>query len=289
MRVLLVCVIVHFVSACALAQAPKEITNSIGMKFVLIPGGTFKMGSPPSEEGSLDDEVQHEVTISKDYYLGAFEVTQSQYQQIMGKNPSIFEGKKMVDRIPPKKHPKTGRTIEEAVKNPIDTNNYPVDSITKLDAIEFCKRLSRLPEERKARRGYRLPTEAEWEFACRAGSNKAYSFGDRPELLKDYSWFSGNSNNHTHPVGEKMPNAWGLYDMHGNVWEWCSDWYGDYSKTAVTDPTGPREGTSSAMRGGGWGDEAAACRSATRNRLNPYSEFARLGFRVALSPSGTPK
>ncbi|MFM7737787.1 MAG: formylglycine-generating enzyme family protein, partial [Planctomycetota bacterium] len=160
------------------AQTPKEITNSIGMKLVLIPKGTFQMGSPPSEDGSQDNERQHEVTLTRDYYLGAFEVTQAQYEKVMGKNPSYFQGKMVEQRIPAKKPPQTGRTIEDEKIIPVDSSNHPVEQVSWDEAVEFCKRLSALPEERKAGRVYRLPTEAEWEYACRAGSQTAFYFGD---------------------------------------------------------------------------------------------------------------
>ncbi|MFM9065023.1 MAG: formylglycine-generating enzyme family protein, partial [Pirellula sp.] len=175
----------------------REITNSIGMKLVLIPKGTFKMGSPESEEGSNGDETQHEVTISKDYYLGVYEVTQAQYEKVMGANPSYFQGEE----------------IEGS------SSNHPVELVSWEDAVEFCKKLSDLPEEKAAGRVYHLPTEAQWEYACRAGSKSRYSFGESSKSLGDYAWFYGNSKGQTHPVGEKKANAWGLYDMHGNVWE----------------------------------------------------------------------
>ena len=144
------------------AQTPKEITNSIGMKLVLIPKGTFMMGSPESEEGrDKNDETQHEVTISKDYYLGVYEVTQAQYEKMMGKNPSYFQGAKVGN----------------------ENANLPVEKISWDDAVEFCKKLSDLPEEKKVGRVYRLPTEAEWEYACRAGSKTAYSFDDEEGLI----------------------------------------------------------------------------------------------------------
>ena len=250
------------------AQSPKTITNSIGMKLVLIPKGTFQMGSPIEEAGADDDEEQHQVTISKDYYLGVTEVTQGQYEKVMGTNPSYFQK----------------RVIRKS-----DSSMYPVEQVSWEDAVEFCKRLSDLPEEKAAGRVYRLPTEAEWEYACRAGSKTAYSFGEGSKSLGDYAWFDGNSNNQTHPVGEKKANAWGLYDMHGNVWEWCSDWYGDYPKGAVSDPVGPREGSVRVFRGGGWYNGAADCRSAVRFWNGPSSRNDYGGFRVALSPSGIPK
>lgn len=296
----------------AMAQASKEITNSIGMKLVLIPKGTFQMGSPIEEdgadndeeqlvspiedEGADNDEEQHQVTISKDYYLGVTEVTQGQYEKVMGTNPSYFQK----------------RVIRKS-----DSSMYPVEQVSWEDAVEFCKRLSDFPEEKKAGRVYRLPTEAEWEYACRAGSKTAYGFGASSKSLGNYAWFENNSgikeldsdallakmkNNTgeysdtllsagcaTHPVGEKKPNAWGLYDMHGNVWEWCSDWYGDYPKSAVNDPTGAKEGSNRVRRGGSWYSEAAYCRSALRYRFYPSSRINDIGFRVALSSPGIPK
>jgi formylglycine-generating enzyme required for sulfatase activity len=150
-----------------------------------------------------------------------------------------------------------------------------------------CSWLGNSP--RIAQQSYRLPTEAEWEYACRAGSKSAYSFGESSKSLGDYAWFGGNSNGQTHPVGEKKANAWGLYDMHGNVWEWCSDWYGDYPKGAVSDPVGIREGSYRVLRGGCWSNEAANCRSANRVRITPDDRNDYLGFRLALSSSGIPK
>jgi formylglycine-generating enzyme required for sulfatase activity len=250
------------------AQSPKTITNSVGMKLVLIPKGTFMMGSPIEEEGADDDEEQHQVTISKDYYLGVTEVTQGQYEKVMGTNPSHFQK----------------RVIRKS-----DSSMYPVESVSWKDAVEFCKKLSELPEEKKAGRVYRLPTEAEWEYACRAGSKTAYSFGADSRSLGDYAWFGGNSGQQTHPVGEKKANAWGLYDMHGNVWEWCSDWYGVYPKGSVSDPSGPSEGSGRVLRGGSWYLGAADCRSAFRIRRGPSLRLNDGGFRVALSSSGIPR
>jgi formylglycine-generating enzyme required for sulfatase activity len=250
-----------------LAQATKEITNSIGMKLVLIPAGTFTMGSPESEQYRFEDEAQHEVTISKDYYLGVYEVTQAQYEKVIGKNPSDFQGKKVGGQ----------------------NEDLPVEQVSWDDAVEFCKRLSEFPEEKKSGRIYRLPTESEWEYACRAGSKTAYSFDDEPGLLPEYGWFGRNSSGRTHTVGLREPNAWGLYDMHGNVWEWCSDWHDEYPKGAFSDPSGPNEGSNRVDRGGGWGHEAAYCRSASRDGIPPGYRFNCLGFRLALSSSGIPQ
>ncbi|MFN5103768.1 MAG: formylglycine-generating enzyme family protein [Planctomycetota bacterium] len=250
------------------AQTPKEITNSIGMKLVRIPKGTFMMGSPESDLNRQNNETQHEVTISKDFYLGVHDVTQAQYEKVIGKNPSHFQG--------------------AVVSN--ENADIPVENVSWDDAVEFCKKLSDLPEEKKAGRLYRLPTEAEWEYACRAGSKTAYSFDDEEGLLPEYGWFKRNSSNRTHTVGLLESNAWGLYDMHGNVWEWCSDRYGEYPKGAVSDPTGPKEGSYRVIRGGCWNDEAARCRSASRGWLGPSYRGDSLGFRVALSsPSGIPR
>ena len=249
------------------AQQPKQITNSIGMKLMLIPKGTFMMGSPESEQGRFENETQHDVTISKDYYLGVYEVTQAQHEKVMGKNPSHFQG--------------------AIVGN--ENADLPVENVSWEDAVEFCKKLSELPEEKKAGRVYRLPTEAEWEYACRAGSKTAYSFGADSKTLGDYAWFGGNSGQQTHPVGEKKANAWGLYDMHGNVWEWCSDWYGVYPMGSVSDPSGPSEGSVRVYRGGCWSGGAAFCRSAVRLWFVPSNRIDDYGFRVALSSSGIPK
>ena len=243
------------------------ITNSIGMKLVLVPKGTFMMGSPESEERRRKDETQHQVTISKDYYLCVTEVTQGQYEKVIGTNPSSFQG----DTI-------KGRSF-----------NHPVERVSWEDAVEFCKKLSDLPEEKKAGRVYRLPTEAEWEYACRSGSKSAYSFGESSKSLGNYAWFGENSKGQTYPAGEKKANAWSLYDMDGNVWEWCSDWYGDYPNGAVSDPVGPRGGSSRVARGGSWGNGAADCRSANRDGNVPSFRDFSLGFRLSLSPSGIPQ
>ncbi len=249
------------------AQTPKEITNSIGMKLLLIPKGTFMMGSPETEKGRQENETQHEVTISKDYYLGVHEVTQAQYETVMGKNPSHFQG--------------------AIVGN--ENADLPVENVSWDDAVEFCKKLSDLPEEKKAGRVYRLATEAEWEYACRAGSKTAYLFDDEEGLLPEYGWFNRNSSNRTHTVGLLEPNAWGLYDMHGNVWEWCSDRHGEYPKGAVRNPTGPKVGSDRVCRGGSWDFEAANCRSAFRNWNYPSLRLDYYGLRVALSLSRIPK
>ncbi len=174
------------------------------------------------------------------FMMGVHEVTQSQYEAVMGSNPSHFKGP-----------------------------DNPVETVSWDDAVAFCRKLSDLPAERAAGRAYRLPTEAEWEYACRTGTTTAFSFGDDEKDLGKYAWFNGNSSNTTHAVGKKLPNGWGLYDMHGNVWEWCSD---------RTDA-----GSSRVSRGGGWYDSAGVCRSASRNFYDPSFRNFLLGFRLALS------
>jgi formylglycine-generating enzyme required for sulfatase activity len=228
----------------------KTFTNSLGMKFVLIPAGTFKMGSPKGESGREDDERQHRVTISKPFYLQYTEVTQGQWQQVMGKNPANFK--------------KCGK-------------NCPVERVSWEDAQEFIKKLNRMEKTDK----YRLPTEAEWEYACRAGSTTRFSFGDDEAKLEQFAWYENNSGDQTHPVGQLKPNAWGLYDMHGNVWEWCQDWFGKYPTRSVTDPTGSASGERRVLRGGSWGYDARFIRSANRGHDNPGIRYNHFGFRVA--------
>jgi formylglycine-generating enzyme required for sulfatase activity len=224
-----------------------KIKNSIGMQLKFLSGGTFTMG-----EGG----AAHEVTLSQPFYMGVHEVTQSQYEQVMGSNPSHFTGR-----------------------------SNPVESVSWDDAVKFFRRLSALPEEQAAGRVYRLPTEAEWEYACRAGTDTEYSFGDNASGFSTYAWFTDNSNRTSHPVGKKRANAWGLYDMHGNVWEWCADWYGNYRRGAVTDPRGPRSGSGRVYRGGCWNDGAGNCRSASRYADTPDRRGNGLSFRLVLSPS----
>jgi formylglycine-generating enzyme required for sulfatase activity len=227
------------------AEPPKELTFDLGdgvaMKLILIPAGKFVMG-----EG--DD--QHEVTLSKPFYMGVTTVTQAQYRAIMGTSPSRFEGK----------------------ANPMDTVSWN-------DAVEFCKQLSE-----KARRTVRLPTEAEWEYACRAGTKTRFSFGDDQADLGDYGWYMDNAGDTTHPVGQKKPNPWGLYDMHGNILEWCSDWCAVYAEGPATDPTGPATGDAHMLRGGGWSYDAQHCRAAFRFwDLPDHSGY--VGFRVVAAAS----
>ena len=231
--------------------ASKEpFTNSLGMKFVYIKPGTFMMGSPSSEADREDDERQHRVTLTKGYYLQSTEVTQGQWQAVMGDNPSRFKS--------------CGA-------------DCPVEQVSWDDIQEFIKKLN----QRDSDYQYRLPTEAEWEYAARAGSESRFCFGDSDETLKEYTWFEDNSGGKTHPVSEKRPNKWGLYDMYGNVWEWCQDWYNeDYPGGSVTDPRGPSSGDARVLRGGSWGHFAGDCRSADRGGYGPTNRFLNQGFRL---------
>ncbi len=263
------------------AAQPKEITNSIGMKLVLIPAGKFLMGSPKDEKERFHGEVQHEVSITKPFNLGVYMVTQAEYEKVMGNNPSYFSPK--------------GDGKDEV--EDMDTSHFPVEMVSWEDAIAFCKKLSELPEEKKAGRVYRLPTEAEWEYACRAGTKTVFHYGD--SLSSKQANFDGNDPyggadkgpnlNRTAKVGSYAPNAFGLYDMHGNVWEWCQDWYngGYYKNSPKEDPPGPAQASDRVVRGGSWYSHGWDCRSAGRHRLGPASRFASLGFRVAAVQSGS--
>ena len=232
------------------------ITNSIGMKLALIPAGEFLMGSPDSDsEAESGEKPQHNVQITKPFYLGVHEVTQGQYQQVMGSNPSRFK--------------QSGETA-------------PVETVSWEEVQEFCRKLSALPTEKAVRRQYRLPTEAEWEYACRAGSTSRYYFGDSAANLDSHAWHSGNSGATTHPVGQKQPNAWGLYDMHGNVLEWCNDWHGPYQSAAVRDPGGAGQASVRVLRGGGFGNNVSDCRSALRTGAPQGSRNPDDGFRVVV-------
>ncbi len=226
---------------------PVEITNSIGMKLNLIPPGEFAMGSPKSELGRDDDETQHLVKITKPFYLSVHEVTQAQYERVMGKNPS---------------------RSKDAAK--------PAETVSWDNSVAFCGKLSDQEGDQ-----YRLPTEAEWEYACRAGTTTAYSFGNDVSEFGDYAWYRDNSEDTTHPVSQLKPNAWGLYDMQGNVSEWCQDWYHPYeSLKVVSDPTGPSSGGARVVRSGSFSYPPLYVRAANRVSSLPDTRVHFLGFRV---------
>jgi sulfatase modifying factor 1 len=235
-----------------------SITNTIGMKLNKIPAGTFTMGSPEGEEGRSDHETQHPVTISKAFYMQTTEVTQGQWKAVMGTEP--WKGIQYVKEGP----------------------NYPASYVSWDDAVAFCKKLS----EREGKT-YRLPTEAEWEYACRGGTETRWSFGDDEKVLGGYAWYNKNAwgirEKYAHQVELKKPNAFGLYDMHGNVYEWCHDYYeADYYKQSPEkDPTGPTSGSSRVLRGGSWDFGGARyARSANRVRYDADRRDNRNGFRL---------
>jgi formylglycine-generating enzyme required for sulfatase activity len=240
-------------SASEILELPPR-TNSIGMKLKVLPPGFLEMGS---EIGTQDELPVHRVKISKLFELGVYEVTQAQYEQVMGTNASTYK----------------------------DALN-PVEQVSWEDAVEFCQRLSALPEERAVGRVYRLPTEAEWEYACRAETTTAYSFGDDSGSLDYYAWFNSNSGGRTHRVGKKAPNRWGLHDMHGNVSEWCLDWYHDYQVSTTNYPSSETTGSYRVRRGGSWSQDAKNCRSAYRDESYPSIRINDIGFRVACVAPG---
>ncbi|MBI2930134.1 MAG: formylglycine-generating enzyme family protein, partial [Planctomycetes bacterium] len=192
---------------------------------------------------------------TKDYWMQTTETTQGQWEAVMGKNPSNFKGA-----------------------------DLPVENVSWDDCQEFLKKLNEKVKDQLKGKSTRLPTEAEWEYACRAGSKGEWGFGDDEKELGEYAWYAKNSDDKTHAVGQKKANAWGLYDMHGNVWEWCEDWYGEkYPSEAVTDPTGPAKGNARCLRGGCWYFFAGDARSAFRHRIEPMLHGWYGGFRAAVS------
>jgi formylglycine-generating enzyme required for sulfatase activity len=225
-----------------------DLGGGVKMEFVLIPAGSFIMGS---ETGDADEKPLHKVIITKPFYISKYEVTQEQWQAVMGANPSRSKGP----------------------KNPVDMVNW-------LDCQKFIEKLkTRVDGLRPS-----LPTEAQWEYACRAGSTSEYYFGPDSAALGRYAWYGGNSEATTHPVGRKEPNAWGLYDMSGNVYEWCGDAYDDeyYAHSPVQDPRGPDSGSVRILRGGSWCLNTPSCRSAFRAKNSPSFRFEGYGFRPVL-------
>ena len=222
--------------------------NGIKYNMVWVDGGTFRMGAT-SEQGSeiSDEKPVHSVTLSG-YYIGKTEVTQALWQAVMGSNPSYFEG-----------------------------DDLPVENVSWDDCQEFIRKLNSLTGQ-----NFRLPTEAEWEFACRGGNNsRGYKYSGS-NYIDNVAWYDGNSGDKTHPVATKSPNELGIYDMSGNVWEWCADWYGDYSSGRQTNPKGPYDGSRRVYRGGGWFYRARICRSSDRSYDRPAYRINFLGLRLAL-------
>jgi formylglycine-generating enzyme required for sulfatase activity len=254
---------------------PQDVRNTIGMEFAFIPAGSYIMGCGDTDNECLSDEKpQHPITLSNPFYLGKHPVTQEQWAAIMGSDPSIFKGRK-----------------------------HPVENVSWHEAQEFIRRLNAKEGTDK----YRLPTEAEWEYAARAGMATKFPFD--PDRAGEHAWFWNNSGGHTQPVGQKKPNQWGLSDMLGNVWEWVHDWYNEqwYEATlesyinapsgskprnvlpsfrgaTATDPMGPAEGTTRVLRGGSWGNDLRYLRAAHRNAKAPDYKYSNTGFRLLVVP-----
>jgi formylglycine-generating enzyme required for sulfatase activity len=246
--------------------------NGLRMKFRWCPPGEFKMGSPKDTKDREDDEDQVPVTLTRGFWLGKCEVTQGEYRQVMNDSPSGF--------------PREGRDAALAVG--VDVDKLPVESASWHDAVEFCRRLTE--QERKAGRlppawEYRLPTEAQWEYACRAGTQTAYCCCEDGSGLGAFAWYEDNSRNQTHEVGQKLPNAWGLRDLHGNVWEWCGDWYQDPLVGGADPEVNEPASDYRVCRGGGSRGTGRRCRSADRDWYTPNRGSHNVGFRVALVQS----
>jgi formylglycine-generating enzyme required for sulfatase activity len=233
--------------------------TDIGMELVWIPAGTFQMGSPEGV-GYGDERPQTEVTISRPFWMGRFEVRQRDWQAVMGNNPSYSKGE-----------------------------DLPVELVDWNQCVEFGKKLTermkgKIPEGYE----FRLPTEAEREYACRARTTTSWSFGDEESAVKPYAWYDNNAGGKTQPVGQKLANPWGLYDMHGGVWEWVLDWNGTYPGGRVTDPKGPANGSHRVIRGGAWSFSVRHCRSAYRGFGDQGNRWLNLGFRLVLAPRSAP-
>ena len=243
------------------------VQQSVTTNMIYIPKGTFTMGSPTGEVGRSGDETQHAVVLTSGFYMCKYLVRQADYRALMGVNPSNFTA--------------TNGFIPEDLRR-------PVEMVSWNDATSYCAQFTQ--QEAVAGRlapgwEYRLPTEAEWEYACRAGTTTRFSYGDDPEYedLTSYAWYYANNDVCTHPVGQKRPNPWGLFDMSGNLYEWCQDWYGNYPSGTVTDPQGPDTGQHRVTRGGHWMSAGADCRSASRYHYAPATRNDLVGFRIVLA------
>ena len=238
------------------------LSDVASLNMIWVEPGSFGMGSPENEIGRSNDEKLHQVILTKGYWLGMSEVTQGQYKTVTGENPSGTQGMEL-----------------------------PVEKVTWFEAISFCTKINelekiagRLPEGYE----YSLPTEAQWEYACRAGTSTPLNSGKElsPNNMDEVGWYQGNSYLQTHPVETKQKNFWGFYDMHGNAWEWCRDWYSStyYEDAVMVDPKGPETGARRVLRGGSWSESMEDCRSAVRYYFNPNERANYAGFRLALVP-----
>ena len=260
MRTLILSALFAGLPAVSATSQDLDLGNGVRVKLAPIPAGTFQMGSPKGSVGAAynesdrhkqNDYYQHPVTLSRPFLMGVTEITQAQYRAVTGQNPSVFKG-----------------------------DDHPVDNISWNDAVKFCELLST-----KTGKTVRLPTEAEWEYACRAGTTARYFFGEDPDhdALADHAWYEANAKHQTHPVAQKRPNAWGLHDMGGNVWEWCQDSYGGpYEDKSVTDPKGLQTGSTRILRGGCWETGPLGCRSTNRGGIIPNRATSRFGFRIVV-------
>jgi len=253
---------------------PADLRTEIiqGIKLVTIPAGIFLMGTRDTDHDWFSNSRPVREVSLDSFQLSVYEITQAQFEKVAGYNPSLMKG----------------------------DDNRPVDQVSWFDAAAFCNKLSELAglmpcydiRNRTcifSRNGFRLPTEAEWEYACRAGTNTKYYTGNDEGDLDRTGWYRTNSEGTTHPVGQKEPNAWVLFDMHGNVWEWCNDWQDNYKNCKNKNPRGPNWGNSRVLRGGGWHYPAVGCCSAYRHRARPEYRLSAVGFRIARSfnkPSG---
>lgn len=245
-------------------------TGIVASNLVYLGPATFLMGSPSNEVDRAGNETLHPVTLTRGFFIGKYPITQAEYQSVTGSNPSYFNG------------------VRGTTDYGTDLNR-PVESVYWFLATSYCEALTL--RERQAGRipanwAYRLPTEAEWEYACRAGLPTRFSYGDDPGyvLLGNYAWYSANSNSRTHPVGQKLPNPFGLHDLHGNVYEWVQDLYGNYPTGWVFDPQGPDSGYNRVFRSGAWSAIGKFCRAASRSSADPGIPFNYIGFRVVLAP-----
>ena len=255
-------IILGMLHPLSISALDKGFTNTAGMEFILIPAGSFSMGSPPDEPHRNKDETRHRVTIGRPFLMQTTEVTVGQWRAVMGKR---FFGRKK------------------------GTNEMPVVKVSWHDCMKFIEKLNKRGEG-----VYRLPTEAEWEYACRAGSIAAYAWGDAVDCSKamyanntletddcvKYTESKGLPSDQPSPKKSYKPNAWGLYDMEGNVWEWCRDWHGPFGSDAVIDPQGPESGSDRVRRGGSWYGPGHRCRCANRNFSHPSSRYRTTGFRL---------